>query len=369
MNVSTAGLPLRAARAVLDAPQRAAAWFRRSGIRRATGVAPVLGFGGVLDGERLIHGGAVKLLSLRDNFASCEDAFNLLYLVSSSQPEFAEDMASICRRRGIPLVWNQNGVGYPGWAGNDAERHNAPMRRLRAQASFVVYQSEFCRSCADQFLGPCDVPFEVLLNPVDLDKFRPSDAAASFEPVRLLAMGTQNYRERAMVALACVQALRAGGIKATLTMAGPVEWKRGGEELAAAARKMAIEDFVELRPPFRQEEAPDIYRAHHILLHPKYLDPCPTVVAEALACGLPVVASRSGGLPEMVGDDCGELIEVPLVWDRMVTPSGDELAQAVVRLLPRLEAARSAARARAEQAFDARRWVERHREIFTSLPE
>lgn len=367
MSADAAMILRRTARWVLDAPRRVTASLRRRRIRRSVEGAPVLGFGGVLDERRLIHGGAVKLLSLREAFASREDGFNLLYLVSSSQPEFAEDLAALCRRRGIPLVWNQNGVGYPGWAGREAERHNAPMRRLRARAAFVVYQSEFCRSCADQFLGPCDAPSKVLLNPVDLGKFRPSESALPHEPLRLLAMGTQNYRERAMVALACVQALRAGGIEATLTMAGPVGWKRGVEELAVAARKMGLEDFVEFRPPFRQEEAPDICRAHHILLHPKYLDPCPTVVAEALACGLPVVASRSGGLPEMVGDDCGELIDVPLVWDRMVTPSGGELAEAVGRLLPRLDAARTAARARAERLFDAHGWAERHGEIFASL--
>lgn len=359
----------RAARAALDAPRRVATWFRRGGIRRAAAGSPVLGFGGVLDDRRLIHGGAVKLLSLREGFRSREDEFNLLYLVSSSQPDFAEDLVSLCSRLGIPLVWNQNGVGYPGWAGSDAERHNAPMRRLRARADFVVYQSEFCRSCAEQFLGPCDAPSAVLLNPVDLEKFRPPEAAPPIRPLRLLAMGTQNYRERAMVTLDCVQVLRGAGIEATLTVAGPVEWKGGSGELAAAARRMAIEDFVEFRPPFRQEEAPDIYRAHHILLHPKYLDPCPTVVAEALACGLPVVASRSGGLPEMVGGGCGELIDVPLVWDRMVTPAGVELAEAVGRLLPRFGSARAAARMRAEQIFDARQWVEKHREIFASLKE
>lgn len=357
----------RAARFLVDLPRRLGVGVRRRGIRRALRRETVLGFGGVLDAGRLVHGGAVKLLTLRDAFPTDEREFNLLYLVSSAQPEFAGDLACLCGKRGIPLVWNQNGVGYPGWAGPDVARHNAPMRRLRGCAEVVIYQSAFCRMSADKFLGLCAAPSAVLLNPVNLDKFRPSPQPPPLGPVRLLAMGTQNYRERALSTIACVRALRDAGIEAELTLAGPILWKNGAEDLRAAAEELGVASVVRMKPPFRQEEAPEIYRAHHILLHPKYLDPCPTVVAEALACGLPVVASKSGGIPEMVDSNCAELIEVPLVWDRLITPSGAELAGAVQRLWSRYEPARRAARARAEAAFDASAWIERHREIFASL--
>ncbi len=67
--------------------------------------------------------------------------------------------------------------------------------------------------------------------------------------------------------------------------------------------------------------APELYRAAHVVLHPKYKDPCPTVPIEAMACGVPVVGSRSGGTPELVSPDAGVLVDVEDVWTRDV-PAG-----------------------------------------------
>jgi glycosyltransferase involved in cell wall biosynthesis len=67
-------------------------------------------------------------------------------------------------------------------------------------------------------------------------------------------------------------------------------------------------------------------------------DPCPNVVTEALASGLPVLYKDSGGVRELVGD-CGSAFEL------------DEFRACLNRLLASRDALGSAARCRAEQCF------------------
>jgi len=352
-------------RSVLEYPARRAARKKLALIRRAAHLS--VGFGDVLDEGRPVHGGAVKLLPLRKAFGGNEREFSILYAVSSSQPGFAADLFARCHQCEIRIVWNQNGVGYPAWAGNESERHNRPMRTLRAMADHIVYQSEFCRVSADKFLGPCGLPSEILFNPVDLEKFHPPEIPSDVIPLRLLTLGTHGYPERVFSAIRCLDELRRGGLESSLTIAGRFLWKSAEPQVSGLIRQLGLERHVKVLPPFTQDEAAALYRSHHIVLHPKHMDPCPTVAVEALASGCPVVGSRSGGMPELVGLDCGVLVEAATDWSRLITPSGTELAEAVRTLVPRLESTGKAARQRAENLFDSRKWVARHAEIFSAL--
>lgn len=339
---------------------RAAGWEpARSG--------PVLSYGAALPRESgaVVHGGRVKLTHLDRAFPESATTANVLYLVSSAIPPHARELVRFAKKRGVKFVWNQNGVGFPGWAGAEAETFNAPMRALRRLADFVVYQSEFCRVSSEEFLGPSSAPYAVLLNPVDLAAFHPHPVAG--ETWQLLAAGTHMEAERVTRAIATLAELRRRGRRAELTVAGEFRWPGADGEVRMAMDRAGVAEWVRLRPAYAQAEAVAMLQASHVLLHLKYADPCPTAVIEALACGVPVVGSRSGGLPELLDAEGGELLEVPVSWDARHYPAAGSVATAVERLMAQHPARSAAARARAEKHFDHTTWVARHREIFERL--
>ena len=61
-------------------------------------------------------------------------------------------------------------------------------------------------------------------------------------------------------------------------------------------------DRIRTLPPLSSPGLADELRAHDLYITASQDDPCSNALLEALACGLPALALRSGGHPELVGD-------------------------------------------------------------------
>jgi glycosyltransferase involved in cell wall biosynthesis len=311
--------------------------------------------------DDVVVGGAVKFQLLDGMFPNAPRDFNVLYLVSSSLPLEAAALVRIAKRRGA-FVWNQNGVAYPGWYGQGWQEANRPMRQVLHEADHVFFQSAFCKLGADRYLGPRAEAWDVLHNPVDVDRFTP--AARPQRPLTLLLGGSQYQRYRLEAALDTLALVRREHGDARLIVTGALTF--GGDGPALAATR-GLDGAVDFTGPYTARQAPELMRRGDLLLHTKYNDPCPSVVLEAMASGLPVVYSASGGTPELVGPDAGEGIDAPLDWERDHPPAPDALAGAVLRVAGRLDEHATAARDRAAAQFGLQQWLERPREVFTGL--
>jgi glycosyltransferase involved in cell wall biosynthesis len=324
----------------------------------ADGVAVFYGHDRIPGPEDVAHGGMVKFQHLQRLFPNDPSAFNVLYLGSSNRPADSSDLIRLARKRGAAVAWNQDGVAYPGWHGPGWEQTNEPLAEGLHAADHVFFQSGFCRVSSDLFLGERSGPAEVLPNPVDTERFTPAERPE--RPLTLLLGGNQYQRYRLEAALDTLRLLP----EARLLVAGRLSWDPDPRVVRRELPGLldGVEDRVELLGPYSQAEAPALYRRADLLLHTKYNDPCPTAVLEAMACGLPVVHSASGGTPELVGD-AGIAVQAPLDWERDHPPAPEALAATVRECTERLGALAGAARERA-QRFDVRPWLERHRVVF-----
>ena len=314
------------------------------------------------------HGGIIKFQRLNEIFPNTPRRFNILYLGSSNRPPFAERMCRIAQHKGVKFVWNQNGLAYPAWMPSGWEEINTEMASFLHAADYVFYQSEFARSSADQFLGKRSGPSEILYNAVDTMLFCPARNRELPKALTLLVMGSQyhNYPlESAIRALACIRRARP---HTRMVIAGKVSghlWAPIHELIS----DLRLEDCVEFVPAFAQKKAVEIFQQCDILLHTKIQDVCPGVVIEAIACGVPVVYSLSGGVPELVAEGAGAGVPTETSWQKRTPPAPELWAEAVLTVAEDLSRYSEAARQQAVDRFDIRPWVERHRQVFSELLE
>jgi glycosyltransferase involved in cell wall biosynthesis len=108
-----------------------------------------------------------------------------------------------------------------------------------------------------------------------------------------------------------------------------------------------------------QADVAGILAASDVLLHPSYADAFPTALLQAMAAAVPVVATAVGGVPEVLADGGGVLVEAP--------PDAARVAAALAPLLgdPALRRRIGAAgHAQFGARFDAERWVLSTRAVY-----
>jgi len=306
-------------------------------------------------------GGTVKFQKLAERFPNRPADFTLLYLGSTWLPRDLRPLLRLAARRRIPVVVNQDGVGYPGWAGDRTEAVNRPLRLALTAANHVLYQSDFCKRSADLFLGEPRGSWEVLPNAVDVERFTPASAPPAEGPVLLLG-GDQTQAYRLELGLRTLRELLPTHPDARLLVTG-----RSVVPVESLLEELGLRGRVEVVGRYAQRDAPDLFRRAHLLLHTKVNDPCPTLVLEAMACGLPVVYPASGGLPELVGEEAGVGVPHPDGYERDEPPGPGEMADAVRRALRERAVLAPAARERAVERFALGPWLDRHAELFAEL--
>jgi len=110
------------------------------------------------------------------------------------------------------------------------------------------------------------------------------------------------------------------------------------------------------------DEMPELYRSNDILISPTVREGFGLAIAEAMACGLPVVASNCSAVPELVDDGKGGFL----------CPVGDvgAFAEKINLLAHNPDLRRQMGeynRAKVETMFTLERMVSEYRELFESL--
>ncbi len=212
-------------------------------------------------------------------------------------------------------------------------------RRHRAIVALTTTEADLLVST----YGRVRAPVHVIPNGVDVERFRPPDAtersraraALNIDDDRTVAVFVGHEFERKGLPLVSEGLRRAGGVT-LLVVGGSPDMIRRAE---AHARELGVANRVQFVGT--HDDPVTFLWASDVLVLPSAYEANALVLLEALACGLPVVATRVGFAPDLVRDgENGYLV------DRDAASVGERLD--TLDLGDR-EAMRAAARASAEQ--------------------
>jgi sugar transferase (PEP-CTERM/EpsH1 system associated) len=268
-------------------------------------------------------------------------------------------------------------VRVHGEHGRDVDDLDGSKRRYqwtrRAYAPFVhqyVALSQDLAGYLEQRVGIAAGRISQVYNGVDIARFqraggaRQPAAGCPFTDPALFVVGTvgrmQAVKAQTLLARAFVRALELQpALRATLRLAmvgdGPLRAESHALLDAAGAAALAW-------LPGERADVPDVMRGLDCFVLPSLAEGISNTILEAMACGLPVLASRVGGNPELVVDGVtGALVPAADV---------DALAAGLIAMArnpARAAAMGLAGRARAEECFSLPAMVGAYQGLYSRL--
>jgi glycosyltransferase involved in cell wall biosynthesis len=190
------------------------------------------------------------------------------------------------------------------------------------RADAVCATSNYLKEETCQMFKGVSKKIEVIPFGVDTDLFKPGEPKENGQ--KRLVLGSARTLERTYGLDVLIRAFRdvlPEHPYARLRIAGDGSARR---ELQNLAKSLSLMDRTEFLGDLAEAEMPEFLRSLDIAVLPSRLESFGVAAVEALACGIPVIGSNIGGIPEILGNgECGSLVEPDSV---------DALSKAIIEL-------------------------------------
>ena len=242
-------------------------------------------------------------------------------------------------------------------------RRKAPVdfrERAEAAAALITVSQANARHMTQKFdVGAGKIT--VIPCGIDTETFRPeknNKGSADSVPLILCVARHAPVKNLAMLLRACA-ALRERDVKFRCALVGDGSCHG---ELKSLRAELNLEDCVEMPGATKQNEVVRWWQSADVGVLTSENEGMPVCLMEAAACGVPVVATDVGGIPELVQDKITGLL-VPL-------NDVEKFSDALQRLIENVSLRKKmgvAARLRAEENFSVKRQVDSLLELWSGL--
>ncbi len=213
-------------------------------------------------------------------------------------------LSSFWLRHRVPYVVSLRGGDVPGYNEGEMQLLHALLkpfnRRVMRRAAAVTSVSDHLAD-AVRCIEP-GLEVRVIPNGVEVELFRPPVAEADPRaPVHLLCVARLTEWKGLQYLLACLAGFEVDQ-SYRLTVVGTGSYLPALQRQAEALSLGKRVEFVGVVP---HEELPRWYGSADVFVLPSYGDASPQTATEAMACGLPVVATRESGVRQYVEHGVG----------------------------------------------------------------
>jgi glycosyltransferase involved in cell wall biosynthesis len=147
-------------------------------------------------------------------------------------------------------------------------------------------------------------PIEVISNGIDTDMFTPlSNTKRTNNEFRLVTVSRLIKRKGIQNVLQALAEIQDDSIKLAIIGEGNYE-----TELRNICNNLGLNSSVSFMGFRKRDALPEYFSQSDVFILPSLAEAFGNVIAEAMACGLPIISSNEGGIPDLVNDENGILI-------------------------------------------------------------
>ena len=199
---------------------------------------------------------------------------------------------------GLPYILRVSGPDIPGF--EQRYKNLYPFLKPLIQAIWKNAETVISKCSAEaEMIYDIDPNIELTIIPngVDTDRYIPGEPIPDDGPLKLLCVARLIKRKGQHHLIKAVKQISDQGVDITLDLVGSGDAEGEYRELVES---LQVQDKIKFRGYISREEIPNFYAHAHVFVLPSYNEGMSVATLEAMACGLPVIVSRTPGTEELV---------------------------------------------------------------------
>ncbi|MFC1913749.1 glycosyltransferase family 4 protein [Chloroflexota bacterium] len=202
-------------------------------------------------------------------------------------------------RQNLPYIVSLRGSDVPGFNKRFSFQYvflKPVIRRVWRNAEAIIANSDGLKELAQKTDPDCEMG--IIYNGIDIKQFKPDENRKNGGKLRVICVSRLIGRKGIDYLLQSIPRIKEKG-------GSPLELRIIGEgnqenQLKTLSRELGLEDTVSFAGYVEHSRLPVEYAASDIFVIPSFNEGMSNSILEAMACGLPIVATDTGGSKELI---------------------------------------------------------------------